>query len=745
MAKDKEIKTNARKVEKPLNRLNDLFNSLLDRATGNSQQRGRQLDALIDEAEDIVDEDLEGMVRFTGDDISTYLVKLFNDFDNRDMGGKEINGIEDIFSNDSGAVFALFQERYRNQNLLYEDLASICANLPELMEAVNATRDAIVTADDLTQSVARTIKIKNHTQDNDDRRGLTSLIEKVETKFKLTERIKDHIVPNTLKYGKYYVYTVPYAKMFEQHYKQKIKDQSKGVRESADVVQLESFTVTDIKDIMKSNEWAPQEIKSFENVTTSLNHMAKDIQVYTDDNMSIPLVENSHFGAFMEDKFKKQVDVITKAKAKEKKQFNDGTVDLNEKDMDFSSIKDCYVQLIDPTRLIPIKILDEVIGYYYIHQKDIDTTRSPFSTSIKLKPTQDHKNVETAFLAKITDKIVKAFDRKYLEENSKFKDLILNSLIFNDVYKKQIKFQFIPVDYITEFAVNRDELGEGTSVLYQSLFYAKLFLSLMIFNIMTIISRSNDTRVYYVQNSGVDQNMSNKTQEAARTIKDRQMNFMDLLNYNSMMGKLGHAKDLFIPIGQGGEQSIKFDILAGQNVQLNTELTDSLRTTAINSTGVPAVIATYSNEVDYARTLVMANTKFLLRVVKYQLELNPSITELYRKLLRFTTDMEDVDIESTEILLVTPKALSANTSAELINNSDQVLKFMMDVESGINGQQDEDDNVLRDITYNMLAREVMPSLPWKTLDEVREKAKIEMSRRKEEDKAKAATSSTEQM
>ena len=166
MAKDKEIKANARKVEKPLNRLNDLFNSFLDKATGNIQQRGRALDALVDEAEDIVDEDLESMVRYTGDDISTYLTKLFNEQEGRDAG-REINGIEDIFTNDSGAVFALFQERYRNQNLLYEDLASICANLPELQEAVNATRDAIVTADDLSQSIARTIKIKNHTQDNE--------------------------------------------------------------------------------------------------------------------------------------------------------------------------------------------------------------------------------------------------------------------------------------------------------------------------------------------------------------------------------------------------------------------------------------------------------------------------------------------------------------------------------------------------------------------------------------------------
>ncbi|MGV7535377.1 hypothetical protein PJM52_29525, partial [Mycobacterium kansasii] len=68
--------------------------------------------------------------------------------------------------------------------------------------------------------------------------------------------------------------------------------------------------------------------------------------------------------------------------------------------------------------------------------------------NIKLAPgsNADAREVENAFLSKITDKIVKSFDKKYLENNVKFKELILNSLIYNDVYNKQLKFQFIPVD-----------------------------------------------------------------------------------------------------------------------------------------------------------------------------------------------------------------------------------------------------------------------------------------------------------
>ena len=83
------------------------------------------------------------------------------------------------------------------------------------------------------------------------------------------------------------------------------------------------------------------------------------------------------------------------------------------------------------------------------------------------------------------------------------------------------------------------------------------------------------------------------------------------MNYNSMVTKRGANKDIFMPVGRSGERAIDFDILSGQDVQIDTDLMEKLRTNAISSTGVPSVMMSYVNEADYSRTLVMANAKFM--------------------------------------------------------------------------------------------------------------------------------------
>jgi hypothetical protein len=423
---------------------------------------------------------------------------------------------------------------------------------------------------------------------------------------------------------------------------------------------------------------------------------------------------------------------------------SDGTLDLNSKDSDFSGLKECYVQLIDPRKIIPIKILDQTIGYYYVHESELKVKKSPFSMNVKLAPgsTSDIKDVENAFLSKVTDKIVKGFDKKFLEKNVKFKELILNALIYNDVYNKQLKFQFIPVDYITEFNVNPDENGNGTSIILPSLFYAKLYLSLLIFKMITIITKSNDQKIYYVRQSGLDNNVANKIQDVARSIKEKNINFMDLMNYNSMISKVGAARDVFMPVGRSGERGIEFDVLQGQDVQLNTELMELLRSSFINATGVPSVIMNYINEADYAKTLVMANAKFLARVVNYQMDFNPAITEMYKKIIKFTTDISEETVEEFEFTLATPKTLDTTNMADLIGNADQVVAAMIKTMTGENASPSDDDNLLKDILYKKLFKEILPMLPWHVADKLMEESKVELQRTKLQKQSAGSDDST---
>lgn len=732
--KDQDVQKSIKKIEKPLIKLNGLFNSMLDTlSNSNTNSRDKEINQLSKEIDDVIFQEIQGLTKFTGDDISTFLVKLFNEQETANNSMNGIQSMDDIFENESSGIFSFFQDRYKNKNLLYEDLNVITTQLYELKEALLATRDAVVAADEATSSVSRTLKFINSSENDTDKQSYIRMVENMEKEFKLLQKIKNHIVPNSLQYGNYYVYTVPYSKLFQKHYERSQKDkmQLKSTMESVD----ETFAKEFKTEAGLDSKVQPKVI------TESFNDVISNIEIYNEEDWGIPLVEGTELSDLMDIKF----DKLTKKQAAKsgtasKPMATDGTVDLNSKDADFSGIKECYVKLIDPRKIIPIKILEETIGYYYIHETDLKVSKSPFTTSIKLTANGGNtKDVESAFLSKITDKIVKGFNRKFLEDNVKFKELILNSLIYNDVYKKQLKFQFIPVDYITEFPVNQNEDGEGTSIIYPSLFYAKLYLALLIFKMITIITKSNDQKVYYVKQSGLDNNVANKVQDVARSIKDKQINFMDLMNYNSMVSKIGQGKDVFMPIGRSGEKGIEFDILAGQDVQMNTELMEMLRTAFINATGVPSVIMNYVNEADYAKTLVMANNKFLQRVVSFQMDFNGPVTELYRKILQFSTDMPSEVIAEFEFALTTPKALDTMNMTDLINNSDQVIQFMIKVQTGEQGPQTDDDNLFKDLLYKKYARELMPMLPWNNADKLFEDAKIELVKRLEEKKQAANT------
>lgn len=736
--KDQDMASTAKKIEGPLVKLNNLVNNLLDRSSSsNTNKRDRELAQLSKDVDDIVFQEIEGLTNFTGDDISTFLVKLFNDQESAAQTKGPIKSIEDIFENESSNIFSFFQDRYKNQNILYEDLSVISSQLFEISEALMATRDAIISADDISNSVSRTLRFKNTTEDDINKQSYIGIIESAEKNFKLLQKLKSHIIPKTLEYGKYYVYTVPYSKLFQRQYEKKVKASAKfgTTLEAVD----ENF-VKEFKSELKIDATVMNK-----KITEEFNGVFENIEIFNGDD-GIPIVEGTELSdLFDTPKFQKQVDRAKKEKKKNPAITADGIVDLNSKEADFSAVKDCYVKLIDPRKIIPIKILEETIGYYYIHETELKTKKSPFSMNIKLAPgsNADAREVENAFLSKITDKIVKSFDKKYLENNVKFKELILNSLIYNDVYNKQLKFQFIPVDYITEFNVNTDENGNGTSIILPSLFYAKLYLALLIFKMITIITKSNDQKIYYIRNSGLDNNVANKIQDVARSIKDKNISFMDLMNYNSMVSKVGAAKDVFMPVGRSGERGIEFDILQGQDVQLNTELMELLRSSFINATGVPSVIMNYVNEADYAKTLVMANAKFLSRVVNYQMDFNPAITEMYKKIILFSTDITPEIVDEFEFALSTPKTLDTTNMADLISNADQVISFMIKTLTGENASPTDDDNMFKDIMYKKFSKELLPMLPWLQADKLMEDGKIELQNLKAKKKAMSGDDSNE--
>jgi hypothetical protein len=722
-------------------KLNDLFQDLYKKISMNTNDvdvdiNKNSIDAMSEKIKRVIAEDMEEMKTYGGEnDLSRFLMNTIansNKFTNLVIDNKNPEkGLDSIFLSGDGNIFSTFEERFRNKAMLFNDLEITSEQLVELNEAINTTRDDIVSSDDVGADISRSLTFSVDGTDDDKYDELVEEVKKQETIHGLNYMIREHIVPKTLKYGEYFVYIIPESKLYENTQKRKLELTNGATMESTDAKSfLESLNLDKSYKDIKPNDM--------------VEYISENIKINNTD-IPLPILENTKMTGAMKDlaQFNSLSTLLKQNKGKKKSKeggenkysslgFSDGVKSL--KMDDWSSIKGCYIKLLDPKKVIPVKLLNYTIGYYYIHDTELDITNHHCKHGHRFSNIIDNISDKTAnqqnLIANIADAIVKSFNKEYLNDNIEFKELIINSLLFNDMYKKKVHYQFIPGDYVCRFSINEDENGNGQSMIYKSLFYAKLYLSLLVFNMVTYLTKSQDTLVTYVKTSGIDKNMINKTMDVARQWKSKQIGIGDLMDYSSIYGKIGTGRDLFIPEGESGERGLSWDVIQGQDVNMQDELMEQLKQAFINGTGVPSVIMNYINEADFAKTLVMANAKHLRRVMMYQDNFNEDLTLMYQKILCYCTDIELEDIANFKYTLQRPKTLPNNNLVDMIGYGDQILDF---VEKSLFGQyveETEDLNLSKDMFRKEFSRKVLPMLPWELIDDIMEKVNLSVIQEK---------------
>lgn len=731
---EKVIQTSKEEIK-----LNDLFKDIYKKISMNTHDVDEDInrisiDTLSEKIKRVIEDDMEEMKTYGGEnDLSRFLMNTIQNsgsgkFASNVMDPKNDNALDQLFVSGEGSIFATFQERFKNKALLFSDLEIISSQLVELSEAINITRDDIVSSDDVGADIARSLTFSIDGVSSDDR--YDELIEEVKNQEKihnLNYKIREHIVPKALTYGEYYVYIIPESKLYENAQKKKLERTSGATMESADAQAfLESLDRTTTKDVK------PEDM---------VEYISENIKINNDD-IPIPILENNTITGAMKDlaQFNSLSNILKQKKGKKNKEtngenkyaslgFSDGVKSY--KLDDWSDVKGCYIKLMNPKNLIPVKLLNYTIGYYYMFEDEMDSAgKHHCKHGHRFSNIVDNMSKNTAeqqnLIGNMADAIVKSFNKNYLNDNNEFKDLIINALLYNDMYKRKLHFQFIPGDHICRFAVNEDENGNGQSMIYKSLFYAKLYLSLLVFNMVTYLTKSQDTVVTYVKTSGIDKNVVNKTMDVARQWKSKQIGIGDLMDYSSIYGKIGTGRDLFIPEGESGERGLSWDIIQGQDVNMQDEMMEQLKQAFINGTGVPSVIMNYINEADFAKTLVMANAKHLRRVMMYQDNFNEGLTNMYQKILYYCTDIELEDIANFRYTLQRPKTLPNNNLVDLLGYGDQILDFVEKSEFGQFAEETPELNAIKDKFRKEFSRKVLPMLPWETIDEIMAEVKIEV-------------------
>lgn len=726
--------------------------------------RTSDIETLNSQFSEILNSGMKSITSKENGDVTSFLSKLVSK-DRKISAMDEMfdNQFSGISGNDVSAMQSFISEAYKNRFVEQADLHQVSSQLIELSESILIVRDAIISADIVEGRMSRTLTFEN--LDDEHESNYIPIVEQMEKKFKLLEKIKNFIVPKTLEYGSYYAYTVPYSKIFNdfisdrsrnfgyrhgsRSYHESTKTLFEFVTESSteenNLIQNENKKIPFSKTVFLENayeKYVEASLSEFERDAKNVgnefqipdkNEFAKDVEhllnnvTVCNSDIPIPILEE---GIESMEYFKESCITEKKEDGLFHKgiKSTDGIIiskDSKSKKENFDDISDCYIKLIEPTRILPLKIMNTTIGYYYVCDEDIVPSAGMISSTMyNTKFKQSTK--EYTIIDAISEQLVQSFDKKFLKNNIKFKEIIAETLTYYNINEKKLKFQFIPVEYMQEFKIDEDEDGNGQSMMKKSLFYAKLYLMLLLFKIMSIILYSNDTKVNYVKQSGLDKNVANKIQDIIRIKQNRQINIMDLFNYSTLVNKVGAGNEIYYPIGRSGDRGVETEILSGQDIQLNTELLEMLKNSYILGTGVPATIINYLNEIEFAKVAEQNNTKFNGRVVNYQLDFNPSLTEWYKKIMSWSTNIEADKIENFSFTLQPPKMTSSTAKQELIDthtrNSEYIISLFFP-------EPESEPEAVREFKIK-LAEVQLPMLNIKELEKMADNARIYATEKK---------------
>lgn len=715
------------------------LNNILGRANLSlyGTDRTSEVTNLDKKFQDILHMQLNALNNSNDGDVTSFVHKLWSD-DRKKSAISQM--LDNQFYNSTGSeissIQSLFQEAYRNKLIEQNDLHEVASALIELTEAINITRDAIISADMVTGRLNRELVFENDL--NSDDVNKKSIVESVEKKFNLLNKIKNFIVSKTLEYGEYYAYIIPYSKIFNDFLKikgSKIKEST--LFESTGKSEFNDFTKTQFANfkeaVESSNAVVTEDDMNEKNFSNVMKAVFENIEICNDPR-PLPILEEgvSSLTYYMNEYVNESGDSIkTEAKKESKSVFdkvnNDSSSEgIHDDEKEFSDIKDCYIKLIEPTKMIEVKILTTVIGYYYVQEEDITSISGMLTNNLYFTDFNAEQGNKRTMIDGIAGQVVKAFDKKFLYDNVKFKKEIAEALMYHNIQNKRIKFQFIPAEYIIPFKIDEDELGNGQSMIKDSLFYAKLYLMLLLFKIMSIVLYSNDTKVNYIRKSGIDKDIANQIEEIARIKQSRQINIMDLFSYTTLINKIGNGNEQFVPVGRSNERPIETEILQGQDVQLDTPLLEMLKNAYILGTGVPAAILNYLNEAEFAKIVEQNNSKFNARVINYQLDLNESISLMYRKILRYSTTLSQSTIDSFAFKFQPPKSLQNTVKADAIQQHQTLADFLVTLYYGDPTMSaDPDINIKIQNFRKKLAEDQLHFLMFETLDKIFEQANMD--------------------
>ena len=453
--------------------------------------------------------------------------------------------------------------------------------------------------------------------------------------------------------------------------------------------------------------------ESDQRIIDGINHITDNIR-YIEKDIALPVIEESAHDLRMvyktkyhdEEGFVQEVNNIFKKVMNDAIYMEDGEENKDDDfdgtsyGKDFENVKGVYLKILPATKLIPIRVDRNIIGYYYISDmtrpEEAGQRKNSGLTGYTLRSPSvgyDTFSPDRMFCEKLASKIINNFNLKFMRDNIALHEQIVAILEAHKFNDSMLRFIFIPAEHVIQCTINKDGIGKGHSMLEPGLVTARMYMFLKLYSILYQINNST-VRVYNINMSGLDKNYQDIINEAMRKFAARRVTVNDIFNYRSSITKVSGYSELMMPMGAGDKPPITFDNIPASEAPINNDLLEKLKNESINSTPVPSLMVQTGGEsqIEFAKETELANTRFNTMISSYKIDLNRDITRLYRKILRWETDIDPAILKNLKYVLRMPAAKTLGVTVEMVNNFNSLLEVLVDTFLKADEVKDKDGN-----------------------------------------------------
>ena len=677
-----------------------------------------------------------------------------------DLGGENNRNVIKGTLDSIKSNYVNIESLQQTDTLLRRDINNICSQMPEMRDVIYLTRDNIVESNTATGELSVTLLFKNIKNAD----VYESQVKELEERYNLRTAIKNFIIPSLLMNGEMYVYIVPYAKLFaELEIMNKSKNISKTVdysstfSESIPNTLIESFnkpikslySEENVKYIMESMDTTikndisnDSNKKNTDSVTKkSVSNILNNIDIYSGSSVLMSEMGINGFEEFvhleyMNDKInqKPDDDELSKFNAYMESYMNEevGSSDIFSKiDQDeinlktYSNIKGCYIKYMDSLKMIPIRLGTRVVGYYYV-TSTMDSINNIGHPNGIVDLSYQQYTKDRNIVDKLASMIIKSFDKKILDKNIQLKNEIVDIIMAHKFSDGKLSFVYIPENEIVRFTIDEDADGKGHSMIEPTIFPARSYLMLNMYNMLYTLN-NNTTRIHYLRSSGLHKNYASMIQRAVRKFQSRRITVNDIYSYSGALNKVGGMGEMVLPSGRGDYKAIDTDTIQSVENPFNIEYMEQQRRQALSGTGSPnLLIINAMDEVDFAKTVELSNARYQSRCGALKIDVNRGSTNMYQKVMKHSTDIEDDVIKSFRFVLNKSKQHDLNITADMITNFTALVDLTMSIYGNKNEWEDDKGNPtnLQKHLRKALARKYLPQLDHDELDEIMDQVRL---------------------